>query len=151
MLPNTMQSTDSDATHTHTHTHTHHTQTICTCDDDANTAPIVRGGWIDLDPDTLRADYSKRIHISRLHLEVDSGKSIHDMHESKSLIDLNRCGTALMEIVSEADMSSSIEAAAYVKKLQILLQHIGTCDANMEEVGIADAALVIQPTESVLY
>ena len=89
---------------------------------------------MELDADSLKADYSKQVRISRLHLEVDSGKSIHDMHPTMSLIDLNRCGTALMEIVSEPDMRSSNEAAAYVKKLQSLLQHIGTCDANMEEV-----------------
>lgn len=96
--------------------------------------PLIVGGWLDLDAESIRAEQVKRVRISRIHLEVDSGKSIHDMHPTKSLIDLNRCGSALMEIVSEADMSSSIEAAAYVKKLQTLLQHIGTCDANMEEV-----------------
>ncbi|NDA08750.1 MAG: Asp-tRNA(Asn)/Glu-tRNA(Gln) amidotransferase subunit GatB, partial [Alphaproteobacteria bacterium] len=67
------------------------------------------------------------------HLEQDAGKSLHDQHPSKSYIDLNRSGVALMEIVSRPDMRSAEEAAAYVSKLRSILRFLGTCDGNMEE------------------
>jgi aspartyl-tRNA(Asn)/glutamyl-tRNA(Gln) amidotransferase subunit B len=92
--------------------------------------PIISGGYIDIDLDTST---TKRIHITRLHLEQDAGKSIHDLHPSLSYIDLNRVGIALMEIVSEPDMRSAAEAMAYVKKLRSLLRYLGTCDGNMEQ------------------
>ena len=80
------------------------------------------------------ADGSARdIGIERLHLEQDAGKSMHDQHPSKSYIDLNRTGIALMEIVSRPDMRSAAEAAAYVRKLRSILRYLGTCDGNMEE------------------
>ncbi|HLJ64505.1 MAG TPA: Asp-tRNA(Asn)/Glu-tRNA(Gln) amidotransferase subunit GatB, partial [Stellaceae bacterium] len=75
----------------------------------------------------------KRIGITRLHLEQDAGKSLHDQHPQWSYIDLNRSGIALMEIVSEPDMRSAEEAGAYVKKLRSILRYLGTCDGNMEE------------------
>ena len=92
--------------------------------------PIVGDGTLRLDmPDgTVR-----EIGIERLHLEQDAGKSMHDQHPSKSYIDLNRTGVALMEIVSKPDMRSAAEAAAYVKKLRSILRYLGTCDGNMEE------------------
>ncbi|HVJ39901.1 MAG TPA: Asp-tRNA(Asn)/Glu-tRNA(Gln) amidotransferase subunit GatB, partial [Dongiaceae bacterium] len=71
--------------------------------------------------------------ITRLHLEQDAGKSLHDQHPSKSYIDLNRAGVALMEIVSEPDMRSSEEASAYLRKLRTILRYLGTCDGNMDE------------------
>ncbi len=92
--------------------------------------PIVGEGHLDID---LADGESKRIHIERLHLEQDAGKSIHDQHPNKSLIDLNRSGVALMEIVTKPDMSSSEEAMAFVKKLRTLLRYLGTCDGNMEQ------------------
>lgn len=92
--------------------------------------PIVTGGYLDID---LEDDLIKRINITRLHLEQDAGKSTHDLHPTKSYIDLNRCGIALMEIVSEPEMRSSAEATAYVKKLRSLLRYLGTCDGNMEQ------------------
>jgi aspartyl-tRNA(Asn)/glutamyl-tRNA(Gln) amidotransferase subunit B len=92
--------------------------------------PIVTGGHIEID---LEDGNSKKIHITRLHLEQDAGKSIHDLHPSKSYIDLNRSGIALMEIVSEPDIRSSYEAMAYVKKLRSLLRYLETCDGNMEQ------------------
>jgi aspartyl-tRNA(Asn)/glutamyl-tRNA(Gln) amidotransferase subunit B len=92
--------------------------------------PIVGKGTITLD----MPDGSKRhVGITRLHLEQDAGKSLHDQHPTKSYIDLNRAGVALMEIVSEPDMRSSDEAAAYLKKLRSILRYLGTCDGNMEE------------------
>jgi aspartyl-tRNA(Asn)/glutamyl-tRNA(Gln) amidotransferase subunit B len=73
------------------------------------------------------------IEIERLHLEQDAGKSLHDQHPSKTYVDLNRAGVALMEIVSRPDLRSAEEAAAYVKKLRSILRYLGTCDGNMEE------------------
>jgi aspartyl-tRNA(Asn)/glutamyl-tRNA(Gln) amidotransferase subunit B len=73
------------------------------------------------------------VRIERLHLEQDAGKSIHDLDPNATLVDLNRAGTALMEIVSYPDMRSSEEAAAYVKKLRSILRYLGTCDGDMEK------------------
>ncbi len=94
------------------------------------TRPVVTGGHMDIDLDDGE---SKRINITRLHLEMDAGKSIHDLHPTKTYIDLNRSGIALMEIVSEPEMRSSAEAMAYVKKLRSILRYLGTCDGNMEQ------------------
>ena len=75
----------------------------------------------------------KVIGIERIHLEQDAGKSLHDQHPSKSFIDLNRTGVALMEIVSKPDLRSAEEAASYVKKIRTVLRYIETCDGNMEQ------------------
>jgi aspartyl-tRNA(Asn)/glutamyl-tRNA(Gln) amidotransferase subunit B len=92
--------------------------------------PIVGKGKIVLDmPDGS----AREIGITRLHLEQDAGKSLHDQHPSKTYIDLNRAGVALMEIVSEPDLRSAEEAGAYLRKLRAILRYLGTCDANMEE------------------
>jgi len=92
--------------------------------------PVVGKGSIVLDvPDgTTRA-----IGITRVHLEQDAGKSLHDQHPSKTYVDLNRAGVALMEIVSEPDLRTAEEAGAYLRKLRSILRYLGTCDANMEE------------------
>src|SRR5499426_4503548 len=92
--------------------------------------PIVGKGTILLD---LPEGRKREVGITRLHLEQDAGKSLHDQHPTKTYIDLNRAGVALMEIVSEPDMRSSEEAAAYLKKLRSILRYLGTCDGNMEE------------------
>ncbi|HEX5378291.1 MAG TPA: Asp-tRNA(Asn)/Glu-tRNA(Gln) amidotransferase subunit GatB [Phenylobacterium sp.] len=73
------------------------------------------------------------VRIERLHLEQDAGKSLHDQDPNATYVDLNRAGTALMEIVSMPDMRSSEEAAAYVKKLRTILIYLGTCDGDMEK------------------
>ena len=73
------------------------------------------------------------VGIERLHLEQDAGKSIHDLHPTQSLVDLNRSGVALMEIVSKPDIRSSEEAKAYVTKLRTILRYLGTCDGDMEK------------------
>jgi aspartyl-tRNA(Asn)/glutamyl-tRNA(Gln) amidotransferase subunit B len=73
------------------------------------------------------------VGITRAHLEEDAGKSIHDLYEDYSAIDLNRAGTPLLEIVSEPDMRSAKEAVAYAKKIHALVQYIGICDGNMQE------------------
>ena len=92
--------------------------------------PIVGEGKMIID---LKDGVTKEIGITRLHLEQDAGKSIHDQHPSMTLVDLNRSGVALMEIVSEPDIRSPEEAAAYMKKLRSILRYLGTCDGNMEE------------------
>ena len=84
--------------------------------------------------------------------EQDAGKSMHDQHPSKSYIDLNRTGVALMEIVSRPDMRSAAEAAAYVKKLRSILRYLGTCDGNMEEGSMrADVNVGSAPRRAVRH
>ena len=92
--------------------------------------PIVGEGTIEID---LSDGTTKEIGITRLHLEQDAGKSVHDQHPTKSFVDLNRSGCALMEIVSEPDIRGPEEAAAYLSKLRMILRYLGTCDGNMEE------------------
>ncbi len=92
--------------------------------------PIVGEGRIEIE---LAGGATKEIGITRLHLEQDAGKSLHDQHPSKSLIDLNRSGVALMEIVSEPDLRGPEEAWAYLRKLRTILRYLGTCDGNMDE------------------
>ncbi len=92
--------------------------------------PIVGEGKIEIE---LADGETKEIGVTRLHLEQDAGKSLHDQHPSKSLIDLNRAGVALMEIVSEPDLRSPEEAGAYLRKLRTILRYLGTCDGNMDE------------------
>ena len=94
------------------------------------TKPIVGEGEIVIDLDDGNQTI---IGIERLHLEQDAGKSLHDQHPTKSFIDLNRTGVALMEIVSKPDIRSPQEAGAYVKKIRSILRYIGACDGNMEE------------------
>ena len=76
---------------------------------------------------------SKDIRIVRLHLEQDAGKSIHDQNPTKTYVDLNRSGIALMEIVSEPDLRSAEEAALYIGKIRTILMYLDTCDGNMQE------------------
>ena len=92
--------------------------------------PIVGKGHLDIE---LEGGIERRIGIERLHLEQDAGKSVHDQHPTKSYIDLNRSGVALMEIVSDPDIRSIEEAQAYVKKMRALVRCLGTCDGNMEQ------------------
>ncbi|NDG03849.1 MAG: Asp-tRNA(Asn)/Glu-tRNA(Gln) amidotransferase GatCAB subunit B [Alphaproteobacteria bacterium] len=104
--------------------------------------PIVGKGYLDID---LPDGTSKRIGITRLHLEQDAGKSLHDQSPKDTYVDLNRAGVALMEIVSEPEMTGPEEAAAYVKKLRAILQYIGSCDGNMEEGSMrADVNLSVR-------
>ena len=92
--------------------------------------PIVGKGAVEV---KLEDGSTKTIGITRLHLEQDAGKSLHDQHPAKSFIDLNRSGVALMEIVSEPDMRSPEEAGAYLTKLRQIMRYLGTCDGNMDE------------------
>jgi len=91
--------------------------------------PIVGNGFIDIVLD----DQTKRIGIERLHLEQDAGKSLHDQDPNLTFVDLNRSGIALMEIVSNPDMSSADEAVEYIKKVRSILRYLDTCDGNMEQ------------------
>ena len=93
-------------------------------------SPVVGEGAVAVD---LPDGSAKTVGIERLHLEQDAGKSIHDRHPSMSLVDLNRSGVALMEIVSKPDMRSADEAKAYVSKLRAILRYLGTCDGDMEK------------------
>lgn len=92
--------------------------------------PVVAGGHLDID---LEDGSSKRIGITRAHLEEDAGKSLHEGFTDMSGIDLNRAGTPLLEIVSEPDLRSAKEAVAYMKKLHSLVQYLEICDGNMQE------------------
>jgi len=91
--------------------------------------PIVGEGSVVLDLPTGE----KTIGIERLHLEQDAGKSIHDIDPKNTLVDLNRSGVALMEIVSKPDLRSPDEVNAYIKKLRSIMRYLGTCDGNMQE------------------
>ena len=92
--------------------------------------PIVGEGEVEVERDD---GTSFVVRVERLHLEQDAGKSIHDQDPHATFVDLNRAGTALMEIVSYPDMRSSDEAAAYVKKIRTILRYLGTCDGDMEK------------------
>src|SRR3954464_15734979 len=93
-------------------------------------SPVVGEGEVVVDmPD----GETFRVGIERLHLEQDAGKSIHDQHPTMSLVDLNRSGVALMEIVSKPDLRSSEQAKAFVAKLRTILRYLGTCDGDMEK------------------
>ena len=92
--------------------------------------PIVGEGTVTID---LEDGTSRDIGVERLHLEQDAGKSIHDQDPNRSMIDLNRSGVVLMEIVSHPDMHTPEEAGAYVRKIRAIVRYLGTCDGNMEE------------------
>ena len=109
--------------------------------------PIVGEGEVILDmPDGS----ARAIGIERLHLEQDAGKSIHDQHPSKSFIDLNRSGVALMEIVSKPDLRSPEEAGLYLRKLRSILRYLETCDGNMEEGSMrCDVNVSVRPVGAI--
>ena len=91
--------------------------------------PIVLGGSVNIEFENK----TKKINITRAHLEEDAGKSIHDLYEDESAIDLNRAGTPLIEIVSEPEMTSANEAIQYLKKIHSLIRYLDISDGNMEE------------------
>ncbi|MCK5296955.1 MAG: Asp-tRNA(Asn)/Glu-tRNA(Gln) amidotransferase subunit GatB, partial [Alphaproteobacteria bacterium] len=92
--------------------------------------PIVGEGTVILD---LLNGETKEVGIERLHIEQDAGKSLHDQYPSKTCIDLNRSGVALMEIVSKPDMRSPEEVGIYLRKIRSIVRYLGTCDGNMDE------------------
>ncbi len=104
--------------------------------------PIVGEGEIDI----VVGEETKTIGVTRAHLEEDAGKSVHDMYDDYTAVDLNRAGTPLLEIVSEPDMRSAKEAVAYAKKIHALVQYIDICDGNMQEGSFrCDANVSIRP------
>ena len=105
--------------------------------------PIVHDGYLDIE---LEDGSSKRIGITRAHLEEDAGKSLHENFMGKTGIDLNRAGTPLLEIVSEPDIRSAKEAVAYMKKIHSLVRYLGISDGNMQEGSFrCDANVSIRP------
>ncbi len=92
--------------------------------------PIVGEGIVILD---MKDGSTREIGVERIHLEQDAGKSLHDQSPDSTFIDLNRCGIALMEIVSEPDMRSAEEAGEYMKKLRSIVRYLGTCNGDMEK------------------
>ncbi|WP_305098159.1 Asp-tRNA(Asn)/Glu-tRNA(Gln) amidotransferase subunit GatB [Croceibacterium aestuarii] len=96
--------------------------------------PLVGEGQLLIEADEKAGiPEDKVIGIERIHVEQDAGKLMHDQHPTMSYVDLNRCGVALMEIVSRPDMRSPAEAGAYVRKLRSILRYVGSCDGNMEQ------------------
>ena len=110
--------------------------------------PIAQFGHIDIEA----GDTQKRIGITRIHIEEDAGKLIHDPNRPKSMVDFNRTGVPLMEIVSEPDMRYPEEAGAYLRKLHSVLRYIGVCDGNMEEGSFrCDANVSVMPKGSTTF
>jgi aspartyl-tRNA(Asn)/glutamyl-tRNA(Gln) amidotransferase subunit B len=104
--------------------------------------PIAEHGWLEVED----GGRTKRIGITRIHMEEDAGKLIHDVHKPLSYVDLNRTGVPLMEIVSEPDIRSPEEATAYLKKLHAILRYLDICDGNMQEGSFrCDANISLRP------
>ena len=104
--------------------------------------PIVGKGFLDIEVD----GETKRVGVTRAHLEEDAGKSLHENFHGLSGIDLNRAGTPLLEIVSEPDMRSAKEAVAYMRKLHELVRYLEICDGNMQEGSFrCDANVSVRP------
>ena len=104
--------------------------------------PIAEHGWLEIEV----AGIKKRIGITRIHMEEDAGKLVHDERVPKSYVDLNRTGVPLMEIVSEPDIRSPEEATAYLKKLHAIVRYLDICDGNMQEGSFrCDANISLRP------
>ena len=108
--------------------------------------PICTGGFLEID---LDGGTRKRIGLTRIHMEEDAGKLIHDLTVNDSLFDANRCGTPLVEIVSEPDLRSPREAYLYLEKLKQILEYLEICDANMERGNLrCDANVSLRRDEN---
>jgi aspartyl-tRNA(Asn)/glutamyl-tRNA(Gln) amidotransferase subunit B len=108
--------------------------------------PVVVGGQLLIQVGQGDKAVEKIVNLTRAHLEEDAGKSLHEDHQGKTGIDLNRAGTPLLEIVTEPDMRSSAEAVAYAKALHALVRWIGICDGNMQEGSFrCDANVSVRP------
>lgn len=104
--------------------------------------PIIEHGYVDIEVEGEQS----RIGITRIHMEEDAGKLIHDEYEPLSYIDLNRTGTPLLEIVSEPDIRSASQASAYLKKIHAILRYLDVCDGNMQEGSFrCDANISLRP------
>ncbi|UCG12216.1 MAG: Asp-tRNA(Asn)/Glu-tRNA(Gln) amidotransferase subunit GatB [Deltaproteobacteria bacterium] len=107
--------------------------------------PVAEHGWIDIEVNGK----SKRIGITRIHLEEDAGKLIHDEGQAVSYVDFNRTGVPLIEIVSEPELRSPAEASTYLKKLRDIVRYLDICDGNMEEGSLrCDANISLRPVGS---
>ncbi len=105
--------------------------------------PIAEHGWVDIEVD---AGKPRRIGITRIHMEEDAGKLVHDERGGSSYVDLNRAAVPLIEIVSEPDIRSPEEAAAYLRKLHAILRYLDICDGNMQEGSFrCDANISLRP------
>ena len=107
--------------------------------------PICQNGFVEIGEGESR----KKIHIKEIHMEEDAGKLVHDPWEDSTLVDYNRCGVPLLEIVSEPDIRSAEEAVEYLEKLRALLQYTGVSDCKMQEGSLrADINLSVRPVGS---
>lgn len=110
--------------------------------------PIAQHGYVDIGS----PNDNKRVRLTRIHMEEDAGKNIHDAHGDASLVDFNRTGVPLLEIVSEPDLRTPEEAGAYLRGLREILQYIEVCDGNMEEGSLrCDANVSIRPQGSTTF
>jgi aspartyl-tRNA(Asn)/glutamyl-tRNA(Gln) amidotransferase subunit B len=110
--------------------------------------PICARGGIDIVVDGT----TKHVGLTRIHMEEDTGKNVHDAHASSSLVDFNRSGVPLLEIVSEPDMRTPVEAGAYLRTLRSILQYLEICDGNMEEGSFrCDANVSVRPQGSTTF
>ncbi|MDR0366953.1 MAG: Asp-tRNA(Asn)/Glu-tRNA(Gln) amidotransferase subunit GatB [Rickettsiales bacterium] len=108
--------------------------------------PIVSDGFVEI---TLEDGQAKRIRVERMHIEQDAGKLVHDRDPAASLVDFNRAGVGLMEIVSKPDMTSPYEAGQYLAKIRALVRWLGTCDGNMDQGSMrCDVNLSLRPIGS---
>jgi aspartyl-tRNA(Asn)/glutamyl-tRNA(Gln) amidotransferase subunit B len=112
-------------------------------------APICEHGWLDVDVPAGAPGGSgvrRRIGITRIHMEEDAGKSMHDQDPLASLVDYNRCGVPLVEIVTEPDIRSPAEAGAFLREIRQIVRYLGICDGNMEEGSLrCDANVSVRP------
>jgi aspartyl-tRNA(Asn)/glutamyl-tRNA(Gln) amidotransferase subunit B len=107
--------------------------------------PLCTAGWLEIVVDGT----PRRVGLTRIHMEEDTGKNIHDAHGGGSLVDFNRSGVPLLEIVSEPDLRSAAEAGAYLRSLRSILQYLEICDGNMEEGSFrCDANVSVRPAGS---
>ena len=107
-----------------------------------HTTPICRGGRV-----LIRTESGSRpVRLNRIHMEEDAGKSLHDQDPDNTLVDYNRAGIPLLEIVTEPDLHSAEEAATYLTELRKIVRHLGICDGNMEEGSMrCDANISVRP------
>eukprot|EP00644_Phytophthora_capsici_P014301 jgi/Phyca11/99132/e_gw1.3.46.1 len=111
-------------------------------------APVASGGALHFELPSSAEVIARSVRITRIQIEQDSGKSNHDLEEDSTVVDLNRAGTALLEIVMEPDLRSPLEAGQVMRQLQHLLRHLDVCDGNMEEGSMrCDLNVSVRPTD----
>jgi aspartyl-tRNA(Asn)/glutamyl-tRNA(Gln) amidotransferase subunit B len=111
--------------------------------------PICHDGWLEIESNVKGDPLKRRIGITRIHMEEDAGKSIHDQNPRMTLLDYNRCGVPLIEIVSEPDLRTPREASIFLQKIRQIVRYLGICDGNMEEGSLrCDANVSVRPAGS---